>query len=89
MSSLNLIKHTHDQSLTQIMLRPHTDIQEHIFFSTALQFYQYNSLIAQELHYLSQQGAGNIIVSKGIKATASLLRRFIHTQYLSLSLSLS
>ncbi len=29
--------------------------------------------MAEELHYLSQQGAGNIIVSKGIKATASLL----------------
>ncbi len=42
--------------------------------------------IAEELHYLSQQEAGNIIVSKGIKATASLLLRgeFIHRQPLSL-----
>ncbi len=44
--------------------------------NTGLQFYQQNGLIALELYYLSQQGAGNfsIIVSKGIRATALLLR---------------
>ncbi len=41
------------------------------------------------IHYLSQQGAGNIIVSKGIKATASIVRVKIHTYTASLSLSLA
>ncbi len=74
MRCLHRISRTHTLSHTHRSRcgRTQTFIRNKLF-SAALQFYQLNSLIAQELPYLSQQGAGNIIVSKGIKATASLL----------------
>ncbi len=80
--------HTHTLSHTHRSRCGRTQTFSNNIFSAAPQFYQWNSLITQELHYISQQGTGNIIVSEGIKATALLLRwSFIHTQHLSLSLS--
>ncbi len=88
MRCLHWISRTHTLRHSHRSRHSRTQTFRNKLFSAAPQFYQWNYLIAQGLHYLSQQGAGNIIVSKGIKATACYGgNSYIHSISLSLSLS--
>ncbi len=65
--------HTHAQSLTQITLRPHTDIQDQTFLALPHNFINKIALLLKNyIIFLNKELVTSFL--KGIKATASWLR---------------